>query len=203
MYLSLCSQAPSYPPSPVVDGCYATFDNGSMKQCFAAMAGKNYTAGSVCVELVNRGIGDTVKITYDTSGSDYCLTEVQAYFGDLIPVNTAGNPQIGTFPAKATMKAGTCIKTYSLETPLSPDCVAGAEYMKKIYKLAAHSHVQFADGSGGQTAWTTGTETVSGGSWAMYSEASLACQCPRTFPPIAGCPAEPKDKIIPFIADEL
>ena len=196
--------APSYPPSPVVDGCYATFDSGSMKECFVAMAGQNFPAGSVCVELVNRGIGDTVKITYDTSGTDYCLTEVQAYFGDVVPVNLSGNPMIGQFPAKATMRLGTCVTSYSVETPLSPDCVAGAEYMKKLYKLAAHSHVQHADGSGGQTAWTQGVDmTPIGGSWAMYSVANIACGCPHTFPAIAGCPAEPSDKIIPFIADEL
>jgi hypothetical protein len=147
-----------------------------MKACYAAMAGQYYPAGTVCAELVNGGSGDSVKITYDTSGTDYCLTEVQAYFGDTIPVNKAGNPSIGQFPAKATM-IGSCIKTYSLSTPLSPDCKAGAEFMNRVFKFAAHSHVQFSNGSGGQTAWSVGKDIRAGGSWATYSEATIGCTC--------------------------
>ncbi|GKZ00159.1 hypothetical protein MPSEU_000969100 [Mayamaea pseudoterrestris] len=169
--------APSLPPISVgAKGCYATFTTGSMISCFPSKAGQHYNAGQVCTELLNGDNGDSVKITYDTTGSNYCLTEVQAYFGDTIPANKAGNPMIGNFPAKSTMN-GSCIKTYTLQTPLVPGCAAGAEFMNRVYKFAAHSHVQFADGSGGQTAWTDGKDITTGGSWAMYSEAALNCKC--------------------------
>jgi hypothetical protein len=148
-----------------------------MKSCYNMMAGQHLLAGTVCVELVNGGSGDSAKITYDTSGTAYCLSEVQAYIGDTIPVNSKGNPSIGHFPAKAVMSAGTCVKTYTVTTPLSPDCSSGDEFTNRIFKVAAHSSVQFADGSGGQTAWSVGKDITVGGSWASYSEASISCKC--------------------------
>ena len=128
-----------------------------MTSCFPMVAGQNYASGKVCVELLNGGSADTAKITYDTSGTNYCLTEVQAYLGDNIPTNTANNPAVGNFPAKSgQISTKTCVTTYTVQMPLAPDCESGSEFMGRPYKLAAHASVQFANGSGGQTAWSTG-----------------------------------------------
>jgi hypothetical protein len=161
----------------VTDGCYAAYDDGSMMACFDMMAGQYHDAGIVCAELVNGGNGDMVKITYDTSSTDYCLIEVQAYLGSSIPVGSTGNPNVGLFPAKATMTADDCVQTVTVTMPLVPGCADGASYMDEMLKLAAHASVEFADGSGGETAWSVGQDINNGGSWASYSEASLSCHC--------------------------
>ena len=95
-------------------------------------------AGNVCLELVNGDGSDTVKVTYDTTGSDYCLDQVQAYVGDSIPVGKTGNPTIGLFPAKNTTMPAGCVKTATVSMLLTPGCVKGAEFMDRIYKVAAH-----------------------------------------------------------------
>ena len=61
-----------------------------MLACYDMKAGQTLDAGKVCVELINGGVGDSVKVTYNTTGTDYCLTEVQAYVGDSIPVGSTG-----------------------------------------------------------------------------------------------------------------
>jgi hypothetical protein len=141
------------------------------------VAGQNYAAGTVCAELVNSDNGDMVKITYDTSNTDYCLTEVQAYLGNSIPVGSTGNPNVGLFPAKDTMTTDYCVQTATVLMPLVPECSKGATYMNKSLKLAAHASVEFSDGTGGQTAWSVGKAITKGGSWATYSEVSLSCSC--------------------------
>ena len=148
-----------------------------MKQCFNSLAGQQYNAGTVCAELVNGANGDMVKITYDTGTSGYCLIEVQAYFGDTIPSNGAGNPQPGQFPAKNTTMPAGCIKTATLIVPLEPTCSSASTYTNRPFKLAAHSSVVLSTGGGGQTAWTPGVDVTFGGSWATYSAASVTCSC--------------------------
>ena len=148
-----------------------------MKQCFNSLAGQQYNAGTVCAELVNGASGDMVRITYDTGNSGYCLTEVQAYFGDSIPSNGAGNPQPGQFTAKNTTMPAGCIKTATLISPLEPTCSSTSTYTNRAFKLAAHSSVVLVGGGGGQTAWSTGVDVTNGGSWATYSAVSVSCAC--------------------------
>ena len=117
---------------------------------------------------------DWAKITYDTTGTDYCLDEVQAYLGDSIPLNNQGNPSIGNFPAKAVSlsTSSNCVKTWTVNTVLSKTCCASTTYTNWATALAAHSHVTLSNGSGGQTAWTPGIEMTAGGSWATNTPIS-------------------------------
>ena len=156
----------------------ATFTDGTTKKCFNAIAGQLYNAGTVCAEILNNAAqGDMVRITYDTTGSDYCLSEVQAYFGSTIPSNGSNNPQPGQFPAKLTGLG--CVRTATVLTPLTPKCcsVSGSVYSNLGLRLAAHSSVTLVGGGGGQTAWSTGIDVSAGGSWATYSPVSLNCGC--------------------------
>ena len=168
------------PTSPAVcKSPLATFTDGTLKKCWPSLAGQWYNAGTVCAELLN-GLSDQVKITYDTTGSDYCLTEVQAYFGDRIPSNRAGNPQIGWFPAKNTTMPAGCVKTATVVTSLNPRCCSSSAatlWMNRPFRLAAHSSVVLSSGGGGQTAWTTGVDITAGGSWATYTPVNIDCGC--------------------------
>ena len=176
-------------------------------------------SGKVCAEIVN-GATDSVKITYETTGTNVCLKEVQAYLGDVIPVGATGNPKIGNFPLKYTMPTtGECVTEYSFDMniKLIPDCTTGAEFMDRVFKLAAHATVKFMDGSE-ETAWSVGPAIASGGSWATYSEVKLNCECatgsptviptgsptatPVAFAKVAGvtCPI-PSSRIILFRSD--
>ena len=58
--------------------------------CVNALAGRTIPAGRVCIEIQNSDGSDMVKITYNTTGTDYCLKEIQAYLGDSIPVGGTG-----------------------------------------------------------------------------------------------------------------
>ena len=172
----------SPPTSPTVcTNPIATFDDGTIRRCWPALAGQTIPAGNVCAELVNNGAsGDTVRITYNTTGTDYCLREVQAYFGDSIPSNGPGNPQIGNFPAKNTTMPSGCVKTATVITPLTPRCCTSAPvglWSNRSFRLAAHSSVVLSNGGGGQTAWSTGADITPGGSWATFSPAVLNCGC--------------------------
>jgi hypothetical protein len=149
--------------------CTVSFADKSTTKCYETVAGQYIPAGKVCLEVVN-GAKETVKITYDTRGTAACLQEVQAYFGDNIP---GSNP--GAYPEKAAMGSG-CAQTYTVTTDLIPDCNNANLFVNRGYKLAAHSSVQYTDGNGGQTAWTRG-KPIDGGSWAMYSDVFLSCQC--------------------------
>ena len=161
----------------------ATFTDGTSRKCFTALAGQTLPAGNVCAEIMNNqgAAGDVVRITYDTSGTNYCLTEVQAYFGDTIPATGSGNPQPGQFPVKNTTMPAGCVKTATLTTPLNPRCCSSSAstiWMNRGFKLAAHSSVVLSTGGGGQTAWSTGVDITGGGSWATYTPVVLNCQCP-------------------------
>jgi hypothetical protein len=142
-----------------------------MKSCFNM--GQNSASGTVCTELVNGGNGDAVKITYDTTGTPYCLTDAQAYFGVSVPSN------INNFPAKKTMPTGNCLKTYTFQTPLTSSCQSGGEYANKAHKLSARAHMQLSDGTGGQTSWASanasGPEMTAQGYG--FSTTSINCKC--------------------------
>jgi hypothetical protein len=143
--------------------------------CVNMLAGQFYAAGKVCAEIIN-GDTDTVKITYDTSGTSYCLREVQAYLGDSIPTGSKGNPNIGLFPAKMIISEA-CAKTATVTTNLAKQCSASTPYSNWLTKLAAHSSVQLSNGTGGQTAWSVGKPITPGGSWAMFTELNINCAC--------------------------
>ena len=156
------------------------------------MAGQTLPSGTVCAEILNNAAqGDLVKITYDTTGTNYCLTEVQAYFGSTIPATGTGNPQIGQFPAKNTTMPAGCVKTASVLTPLNPRCCsssASTVWMGRNFKLAAHSSVVLSTGGGGQTAWSTGVDVTNGGSWATYTPVTLDCGCNSYAAPVKSPP---------------
>ena len=157
----------------------ATFTDGTLRKCWPSIAGQHFNAGTVCAEIMN-GATDTVRITYDTSGSDYCLREVQAYFGDSIPSTGTGNPQVGQFPAKNTTMPSGCVKTATVTTPLAPRCCTSAPvglWSNRSFRLAAHSSVVLSNGGGAQTAWSAGVQITGGGSWATFTPAVLNCGC--------------------------
>ena len=154
-------------------------------------------AGQVCVEILN-GATDFAKITYDTSKGKACLNEVQAYLGDNIPMTDTGNPAIGTFNAKGVVSGTKCVQSYSVTTPLTPDCKKGSLFTDRIYKLAAHATVKFIGGTE-ETAWSQGLAIVDGGSWATYSEVKLSCTCgPLTKAPTAK-PSKVPTKVCSFV----
>ena len=130
----------------------------------------------MCAELENGGTGgDKVKIEYNTNSSGYCMTQIHAYAGDSVPVNQAGNPEPGQFPANVNL--GSCLATYTVTLPLPQNCTTGNEFSNTVTKLAAHASMQLTSGGGGQTAWSNGTKIVDQGNWAMISELDISCRC--------------------------
>ena len=159
--------------------------------CTSMLASQTIPAGRVCIEIQNSDTSDTAKITYNTTGTDYCLREIQAYLGDTIPVGITGNPTIGLFPAKPPVNPipDACAKTYTVTTTLAKQCSVSTPYTNWVQKLAAHSSVEFANGTGHQTAWSVGSKINGGtkGSWAMFTQITLNCNCvaPTKAPTVA------------------
>jgi hypothetical protein len=127
------------------------------------IAGQHYVAGSVTVDLV----GDNLIITFSTTG-DWTLGTTHLSIGncdeDWVPLNGAGNPQIGQFDYTEPF-------SYSPQEVVYVIPVAGLD---DNYCFAAHAEVQGP--SGGETAWAEGAE-FSGRSWAMFVESFLS-DCP-------------------------
>jgi hypothetical protein len=171
--------------------------------CVTLFAGQTINVGSTCVAIDNTvdtsaqcGAGSTgvMNITYTTTGG-WEIVETHLAAGDQlgdIPVNKAGNPQIGQFAFAGTSPAGTTTKSYSV--PLCSFGLDGAEEACDPVKsyLAAHAVVRKANANGSwqsETAWGDGERIVTKGSWAEYFNMKLECkeEVDPPPPPVAQC----------------
>ncbi len=122
------------------------------------VAGQHYEAGTVTIDIE----GDFLIVTYTVTG-DWTIGTTHLSIGDCsedwIPLNGAGNPQIGQFEFTEPTSITDNEVVYMI--PL-PEGFEGQDYC-----FAAHAEVQGP--TGGETAWAEGQE-LSGNSWAMYDE---------------------------------
>lgn len=124
------------------------------------IAGQHHIAGSVTIDVV----GDYLYVTY-TTNDDWVLGTTHLSIGvcddDWVPINGAGNPQIGQFEFTEPD-----FVTDHLAVYIIPITDIGDNYC-----FAAHAEV--SGESGGETAWAEG-QGFSGNSWAMFSEFTLS-----------------------------
>ena len=127
------------------------------------IAGQNYDAGRVDVEIVNEEGVDYVYITY-ISENDWVIKLTHLYAGDKdgIPETKKGNPKPGVFEKKVDYSANV-ISDFEVEYKIPADAFEDCFY------IAAHAEVEKNDGSQSETAWGEG-EGFEGNSWAMYFE---------------------------------
>lgn len=127
------------------------------------IAGQNYDAGRVDVEIVNEDGEDYVYITY-ISENEWVIKLTHLYAGDRdgIPETKKGNPKPGVFEKKMDYSAN-IISDFEVEYKIL------AEAFEDCFYIAAHAEVEKSDGSQAETAWGEG-EGFEGNSWAMYFE---------------------------------
>lgn len=141
----------------------------SESACYSTplIAGQNYTAGRIDVEIVNEEGVDFVYITYLTN-EDWVLKLTHLYAGDKegIPETKKGNPQPGVFEKRMDYEAN-IISDFEVEYKIP------AEALNECFYIAAHCEVVKVDEKGNEiqreTGWGEGEE-FEGGSWAMYFE---------------------------------
>jgi len=123
------------------------------------VAGQNMYIGTVDVYTD----GDTIKVTYTITDSDWTLELTHLWIGDCtdLPTNNPGNPIIGQFPYSESHPGAT---TFSYEDILVSDLDG--------YCVAAHAEVI---GPSSETAWAEGLE-FEGNNWAMYFIATACFQ---------------------------
>ena len=131
------------------------------------IAGQNYTAGRVDVEIVNEGGIDYVYITYITN-SEWVIKLTHLYAGDRdgIPETKKGNPKPGVFEKRMDYEAN-IISDFEVEYKIPADA------FEPCFYIAAHAEVVKIDDKGAEiqreTGWGQG-EGFEGDSWAMYFE---------------------------------
>ena len=129
------------------------------------IAGQNYTAGRIDVEVVNEYGIDYVYITYITN-EDWIIKLTHLYAGDKdgIPETKKGNPRPGVFEKKMDYEAN-IISAFEVEYKIA------AAAFESCFYIAAHAEVAKIDRSGNviqrETGWGQG-EQFEGNSWAMY-----------------------------------
>lgn len=146
-------------PTPIP---YLT-ESSECEQSFDLLAGQTTDAGDVTVSNDD----NYIYVTFNTTGG-WVLNETHVYVGEPsgIPTNSAGNPQIGTFPYNDTHDGET---TFTVVVPIDPNL--------ECYAVAAHASVSLIDENGNviqsETAWGNGPQVNNGGSWATYSDYCL------------------------------
>ncbi len=122
------------------------------------VAGQHHEAGTVSIAIVD---GNLV-VTYYTT-DDWTLGTTHLSIGncsdDWVPLNGAGNPQIGQFEFTEPSSITDNEVVYIIALP---DGFEGQDYC-----FSAHAEVEGP--TGGETAWAEGQQ-FSGNSWAMYDE---------------------------------
>lgn len=166
--------------------CVQTLDENGVPTyegvaCFDLIAGQNEVAGTVCVEVV----GDCLEVSYATV-DDWLLTEAHLWVGGNLadmPQTKNGNPKIGNFPYQWADGAGASACVFQIPLSALGFACPGDD---ATYYMAAHAALIRTDGTGtiiqSETGWSEGPD-LPGGSWAMYSEFTLTCDCP---PPGSG-----------------
>lgn len=131
------------------------------------IAGQNYTAGKIDVEIVNEEGEDFVYITYITN-ENWIIKLTHLYAGDRdgIPETKKGNPKPGVFEKRMDYSANV-ISDFEVEYKIP------AEAFEPCFYIAAHAEVAKIDSKGNviqrETGWANG-ESFEGNSWAMYFE---------------------------------
>lgn len=120
------------------------------------IAGQNIISGIITVTLIN----NQVVVNY-IGDADWEINETHLYIGELseLPVNGAGNPQIGQFPYTGTHDPGTDFVSYTGLYLTEGNCTY----------IAAHAVVTNTLTGQEETAWGEG-QTISLTSWAMTFE---------------------------------
>lgn len=144
--------------------------------CINMLAGRNIPAGTVCAEILNDAV-DTLRVTYNTTATLFCLTQVHMYLGNAIPLTSTGQPYPGGFPVNMDLGTSTCLKTQTVSLPLTQQCSTTSEYASMSVQLAAHASVRYFDGSNTQTAWSTGQLITPKGNWATFTPLDIGCKC--------------------------
>ncbi|MBT8316572.1 MAG: hypothetical protein HKP59_03005 [Lutibacter sp.] len=137
--------------------------------CFTTplIAGQNYTAGRIDVEIVNEDGTNYVYISYITN-DEWIIKLTHLYAGDRegIPETKKGNPKPGVFEKRMDYEAN-IISKFEVEYKIP------AEAFEECFYIAAHSEVERIDDKGvviqRETGWGQG-EGFEGDSWAMYFE---------------------------------
>ncbi|WP_076662870.1 hypothetical protein [Mangrovimonas sp. DI 80] len=129
------------------------------------IAGQHHVAGDVSVY----NDGEHLIVIFSSNG-EWTLGTTHLSLGncedDWVPLNGAGNPQIGQFPFTEPISATEYEVVYAISL----------ESLGDNYCFAAHAEVEGP--TGGETAWAEGAQ-FDGNSWAMFVEASLL-DCPDT-----------------------
>ncbi|WMI69215.1 hypothetical protein [Mangrovimonas sp. YM274] len=129
------------------------------------IAGQHHVAGDVSVY----NDGEHLFVIFSSNGQ-WTLGTTHLSLGncedDWVPLNGAGNPQIGQFPFTEPISATEYEVVYAISL----------ESLGDNYCFAAHAEVEGP--TGGETAWAEGAQ-FDGNSWAMFVEASLL-DCPDT-----------------------
>lgn len=139
-------------------------------------AGQTTNAGSVVVG----NDADNLYVTLTATGG-WLLNKTHVHAADSlvgIPVNKAGNPQIGTFRHQAPHVPPVATYTYTMpRASVSPDVNVNAVV------AAAHAELVKLDGAGAvaaaETGWGEGRRFTERGSWGTYMEYTWqACASP-------------------------
>jgi len=138
----------------------------SSTACYSTklIAGQNYDAGKIDVEIVNESGTDYVYITYITN-EDWIIKLTHLYAGvrDGIPETKKGNPKPGVFEKRQDYEANV-ISDFEVEYKIP------ASAFQTCFAIAAHAEVAKIDSKGAitqrETAWGEG-EGFEGNSWAM------------------------------------
>jgi len=131
------------------------------------IAGQNYIAGRIDVEMVNEGGIDYVYISYITN-PDWVIKLTHLYAGDRdgIPETKKGNPKPGVFEKRMDYEANV-ISDFEVEYKIEADA------FESCFQIAAHAELAKIDDKGTEiqreTGWGQG-EGFEGNSWAMYFE---------------------------------
>jgi hypothetical protein len=143
--------------------------------CVTLLAGQTTPAGSVCTVVD----GDSVRVTYSTTDG-WRIFETHMWAGTSfasLPVNKAGNPQVGLFPHASTQTGVTSV-TVSLPLSLFGLSQGMASCAPVTAYVVAHAVVkkQRLDGSWqSETAYGEGTRLVQKGNWATWFSITLTC----------------------------
>ncbi|GKY93449.1 hypothetical protein MPSEU_000312400 [Mayamaea pseudoterrestris] len=146
--------------------------------------GKYKAAGKVCSEITDK---DTVKVTYKTSGTDYCLMKLHANIGAIPRDPNTNEIKLGQFDVSFNsninpkqLNMGNCLKQYTFKIKLPNTCAAGSTVTKA---LAARAFMQNVNGNAAQDeviAWSDGEALVPADpTGAMRTQLALPCSCPK------------------------
>lgn len=143
--------------------------NSPATACFTTplIAGQNFDAGRIDVEIVNESGTDYVYISYITN-DDWVIKLTHLYAGDRdgIPETKKGNPRPGVFEKKMDYDANV-ISDFEVEYKIP------ASAFEACFHIAAHCEVAKIDDKGNvvqrETGWGQGDQ-FEGNSWAMYFE---------------------------------